>query len=179
MSEYKAIPEAEDCSPTPRTTGFTNGDEVLAQLHYPKEYKSQESVRERPSSGVCGEWYERPLLQLLEVGSRQDKYGNIINRLQEDQSEVPAKMHLDMCLSRFSRTPSSAGPTLSVLATDFLWYTALWPLIFVTSVPGFGQSVCSGLWASFACVTQDVIFCDFVCVFFVFSSYSRLVLLET
>ena len=45
-----------------------------------------------------------------------------------------------------------------------------------TSVPGLRWSV---KWASFACVTQDAIFCDFVCVFFVFSSYSRLVLLKT
>ena len=36
------------------------------------------------------------------------------------------------------------------------------------SVPGLRWSVWSSLWASFACVTQDVIFYDFVCVFFVF-----------
>ena len=61
-SEYKAIPEAEDCSPTPSTTGFAKEDEVLAYLRYPKEYKSQENVGERPSSGVSGELYERPLI---------------------------------------------------------------------------------------------------------------------
>ena len=48
-----------------------------------------------------------------------------------------------------------------------------------TSVLGSSWSVWSGLWASFACVTQDAIFCNFVCVFFVFSSYSGLVLLKT
>ena len=32
---------------------------------------------------------------------------------------------------------------------------------------------------SFACVTQNAIFCGFFCVFFVFSSYSGLVLLKT
>ena len=40
---------------------------------------------------------------------------------------------------------------------------------------GFGQPHRA---ASFACVTQDAIFYDFVCVFFVFSSNSGLVLLE-
>ena len=47
------------------------------------------------------------------------------------------------------------------------------------SVPGSSWSVWSVRWVSFACVTQDVIFCDFVCVFFVFSSYSGLVLLKS
>ena len=37
-----------------------------------------------------------------------------------------------------------------------------------TSVPGSSWSVWSIRWASFACVTQDVIFYDFVCAFFVF-----------
>ena len=48
-----------------------------------------------------------------------------------------------------------------------------------TLVPGLRWSVWSGLWSSFACVTQDAIFCEFVCVFFVFSFYSGLVLLKT
>ena len=47
------------------------------------------------------------------------------------------------------------------------------------SVLGLRWSVWSVKWASFACVTQDAIFCDFVCIFFVFSSYSGLVLLKT
>jgi hypothetical protein len=33
------------------------------------------------------------------------------------------------------------------------------------SVPGLGWLVWSGLWASFACVMQDAIVCDFVCMF--------------
>src|SRR6185503_2205348 len=45
------------------------------------------------------------------------------------------------------------------------------------SVPGLHWSVWSVRWATFSCVTQDAIFCDFVCVFFVFSSYSGLVFL--
>ena len=47
------------------------------------------------------------------------------------------------------------------------------------SVPGSGWLVWSVRWVSFGYVTQDVIFYDFVCVFFVFSSYSGLVLLKT
>jgi hypothetical protein len=46
------------------------------------------------------------------------------------------------------------------------------------SEPGLGWSVWSVWWASFACVTQDAIFCGFICVFFVFSSYFGLVLLK-
>ena len=40
-------------------------------------------------------------------------------------------------------------------------------------VTGLGWSVWSGLRASIACIMQDEIVCDFVCVFVVFSSYSR------
>ena len=56
-------------------------------------------------------------------------YGNISHRLQEDKISLPSKMHLDRCLSRFGRTPGSAGPTLSPLATASLWYTAWWVLM--------------------------------------------------
>ena len=69
---------------------------------------------------MCGESGGRPLLYLLEVGSCQDKYGNIRNRLQDDQSDLPAKVHLDRRLSRFGRTMGSTGPTLAALATAFL-----------------------------------------------------------
>ena len=81
------------------------------------------------------------------------------NRHQEDQNRLPAKILLDGLQVGFGRTPGSAGPTLPPLATVLLWYTVRW--------------------ASFACVTQDAIFYDFVCVFFVFSFYSGLVLLKT
>ena len=73
---------------------------------------------------------------------------------------LPAKMHQDGSQGRFGhRHPSCVclvGPDVG------------------TSVPGSSWSVWSGLWASFACVTQDAIFC----VFFVFSSYSGLVLVN-
>ena len=47
------------------------------------------------------------------------------------------------------------------------------------SVPGFGWSVWSGLWALFPCVMQNAIICDFVCIFIVFSSYFWLVSLQS
>ena len=88
-------------------------------------------------------------------------------------------MHLDGKWARFGRPMGSAGPTSSPQAIDFAWVTARWVLFSDMSVPGFVWSVCSDMWASFGYVTQDAIFCDFVCIFFVFSSYSGLVLLKT
>ena len=100
-------------------------------------------------------------------------YGNIANRLLEDQINLSAKIHLDEKQGRFGRphfTTSGRRPSLvhCLVGPDVRW-----------SVPGLGRSVWSGLWASFACVMQDAIFYDFICVFFVFSSYSGLVLLKT
>ena len=88
-------------------------------------------------------------------------------------------MHRDGRWARFGRLMGLAGPTSTPLATDLLWYTALWVLFSDTSVPGFDWSVCSDMCASFVYFTQDAIFYDFVCIFFVFSSYSGLVLLKT
>ena len=73
----------------------------------------------------------------------------------------PPKLSLSLC------HVGLAEPLWPPLATAFLWYTAWWVLM--------SDGRC---WGSFACVTQDAIFCDFVCVFFVFSSYSGLVLLK-
>ena len=95
---------------------------------------------------------------------------------------VSAKINMETFITTFRRIrvifppkytwngvfPGSAGPTLAALATAFLWYTAWWVLM--------SDGRC---WGSFACVTQDAIFCDFVYVFFVFSSYSGLVLLKS
>ena len=75
------------------------------------------------------------------------KYGNIDNCHQEDKSESPAKMHLDGCTSRFSRTYSSAGPTLLILAPPFVLDTAWWAPILCMSVPGLCTSVFSVKWA--------------------------------
>ena len=111
---------------------------------------------------------------------------------------VPAKINMEMFITAFRRirvifppkctwTGVSPGSDEPRVRPAPLWQ--LWPPPFSvhclvgpcvdTSVPGLRWSVWSGLWASFACVTQDAIFCDFVYVFFVFSSYSGLVLLKT
>ena len=45
-------------------------------------------------------------------------------------------------------------------------------------VPGLCTSVFYVKWAHLAAVTQDAIFCGFICVFFVFLSYFRLVSLQ-
>ena len=56
-------------------------------------------------------------------------YGNVANRLLEDQINLPAKMHLDGKQGWFGRTTGSAGPTSPPLATVLLWYTAWWVLM--------------------------------------------------
>ena len=79
---------------------------------------------------VCVECVERgPLYSALRSVPAKVIHGNTENRLQEDQDRLPAKMHMDRCLSRFGRTMGSAGPTLPSLATAFLWYTAWWVLM--------------------------------------------------
>ena len=56
-------------------------------------------------------------------------FGNVANRLLEDQINLPAKMHLDGKQGWFGRTTSSAGRTSPPLATVLLWYTAWWVLM--------------------------------------------------
>ena len=75
-------------------------------------------------------------------------------------------------------SPGSADPPLPPLPTVFCRVAVRWVLFSDMSVPGFVWSVCSDMWASFGCVTQDAIFCDFICVFIVFSSYSGFMLLK-
>ena len=124
---------------------------------------------------VCVEWERRGLFYSLErLVPTISSYENVLNRHLEDHIKLPAKMHLDGNQVRFGQTHGLAGPTLAPLATTFLRVSAWWALMSVRRCWGW-----SGLWASFACVTQDAIFCHFVCVFFVFSSYSGLVLLKT
>ena len=97
----------------------------------------------------------------------------MVNRLQEDKIELLAKTQPRWLTGGVGRPPLGDifhRPSLvhCLVGPDVRW-----------SVPGLGWSVWSGLWASFACVTQDAIVCDFVCAFVVFSSYSRLVLLKS
>ena len=102
-----------------------------------------------------------------------NKYGNVDNHLLEDKYDVPAKTQRESLPCGVGRPPMAASGHrlrlgLCLVGPDIRW-----------SVLGLGWSVWSGLWASFASVTQDAIVCDFVCVFIVFSSYSGLVLLKS
>ena len=104
-------------------------------------------------------------------------HGNMPNRHQKDKISLPAKMNLDRCLSGFGRTPDLADPWFGRphLAASGHCLSLVHCLVgpdVGTSVLGLRWSVWSGLWASFACVTLDAIFCNFVCVLFVLSSYS-------
>ena len=56
-------------------------------------------------------------------------YGNVANRLLEDQINLPAKINLDGKQGRFVRTTGSDSPTSPPLATVLLWYTAWWVLM--------------------------------------------------
>ena len=110
---------------------------------------------------------------MLEVGSHQPLHGNIPNRPLEDKISLPAKNQRENLTSGVSRPLVAASghrPSLvhCLVGPDVRW-----------SVLGLGWSVWTVRWASFALVTQDAIFRYFVCVFFVFSSYSGLVLLKS
>jgi len=99
-------------------------------------------VRERLLQVVC--------LECVVRGLSYSAWGRFPPRLymetfETDQINLPAKMHLDWCLSRFGRTPGSAGLTLPPLANAFLWYTAWWVLMSDGRCRGFvGQFGLSG-----------------------------------
>ena len=129
---------------------------------------------------VCVECVEGgPLYSLDRSVRTKTIHGNTDNRLQEDQIRLPAKMHLDGSPGRFGRTMGSAGPTLAPLATVFLRVSAWWVLMLVrrcrVPVGRFGQS--GGPLLHVLRRTRSSV--TFVCVFFVFSCYSGLVLLKT
>ena len=87
---------------------------------------------------VCVECVEGgPLYSSLRLVPTKSIHGNTENRLQEDQNRLPAKMHLNRCLSRLGKTTGSAGPTLVALATAFLLVTIWWALILVCQCRGF------------------------------------------
>ena len=65
----------------------------------------------------------------------------------------------------------SAGPWVPPLAPPFVLDTAWWAPNLCMSVPGLCTSVFYVKWAHLASVMQDTIFCGFICIFFVFSSY--------
>ena len=92
---------------------------------------------------MCGVSGVRTLIYLLEVGFRQDKYENIINRLQEDKIKLPAKTqreNLPCGVGLPLVATSGHRPSLvhCLVGPDVRW-----------SVPGIGWSVWSGLWALF------------------------------
>ena len=69
---------------------------------------------------VCVKCVERgPLYSALRSVPTKVIHGNAVNRLQEDQNRLPAKMHLDRCLPRFGRTPGSAEPSLNPVQVHF------------------------------------------------------------
>ena len=83
-------------------------------------------------------------------------YGNVANRLLEDQINLSAQMHLDGKLGRFGRT------TLPPLATVLLWYTAWWVLMSDGRCRGLvGRFGLSG-GPFFVNETQVPIFCAFL-----------------
>ena len=95
------------------------------------------------------------------------------NRHWEDRIKLPAKNQCETLTWGVGRPLVAASghrPSLvhCLVGPDVRW-----------SVPGFGWSVWSGLWALFPCVMQNAIICDFVCIFIVFSSYFQLVFLQS
>ena len=106
-------------------------------------------------------------------------HGNTENRLQEDKDQpsrknAPGQVPVHVRSNHgFSRPHFAASGHRLSLVHYLVGHDV------GMSMPGLRWSVWSGLWASFACVMLDVIFCDFVCVLFVFSSYSGLLLLKT
>ena len=107
------------------------------------------------------------------------KYGNTGHRLQEDKDDLPAKARTIWRQHGAGRPQGSAGPRAPPLAPPFVLDTARWAPILCMSVPGLCTLVFFVKWAHLASVTRDAIFCGFSCVFFLFSSYSGLVLLES
>ena len=104
---------------------------------------------------MCGENGGRPLILPFRSVPAISKHENIINRLQEDRIKVPVKSQPEWLTCGVGRPPLAAighRPSLvhCLVGPDVRW-----------SVPGFGWSVWSGLWASFAHVTQDTIVYDF------------------
>ena len=95
------------------------------------------------------------------------------NRPLEDKISLPAKNQWENLTSGVGRPLDAASDHRPSLVQCLVGPDVRW------SVPGLGWSVWTVRWAPFALATQDAIFCDFDCVYFVFSSYSGLVLLKS
>ena len=107
------------------------------------------------------------------------KYGNTGHRLQEDKDDLPAKARSIWRQHGAERSRGSAGPRVLHLAPPFIRDTTRWALILCMSMPGLCTSVFFVKWAHHASVMHDAISCGFSCIFFVFSSYFRLVSLQS
>ena len=106
---------------------------------------------------------EGPLYSLERSVPAISLYGNIANRLLEDQINLPTKMHLDGKQGWFGRphfTASGNRPSLvhCLVGPDVRW-----------SVLGLGWLVWSVRWAHFVSETQVAIFCAFLVRSLVFS----------
>ena len=109
----------------------------------------------------------------------RNKYGNIWEPPYVDKIILPAKTRVIWRQHGAGQLCGSAGPRVAPLAPPFVLDTARWAPILCMSVPGLCTLVFFVKWAHLASVTRDAIFCGFSCVFFLFSSYSGLVLLES
>ena len=103
-----------------------------------------------------------PLYSLDRSVPAKTTHGNTENRLQEDQHRLPTKVYLDGSQGRFGQphlgAPGHRLPLCVCLVGPHVG----------TSVSGSSWLVWSGLWASFACVTQDAICLCILRVFFLF-----------
>ena len=85
------------------------------------------------------------------------------NRPLEDKIKLPAKTQPHWLTGGVGRPPFAASGNRPSLVHGLVGPDVRW------SVPGLGWSVWSGLWASFAHVTQDTIVCVFrLCIHRVF-----------
>ena len=106
-------------------TGFAKEMKYLPSSTTLRSTSHNESERERLLRVVCVvKVVGGPLYSLERSVPGISLYGNVANRLLEDQISLPAKMHLDGTQGGFGRTTGLAGPTLLPLATVLLWYTA-------------------------------------------------------
>ena len=109
----------------------------------------------------------------------RNKYGNIWEPPYVDKISLPAKARAIWCQSGAGWPRGLVGTQVPPLAPPFVLDTARWAPNFCMSVLGLCTSVFYVKWAHLASVMQDAIFCGFICVFFVFSSYFWLVSLQS
>ena len=126
--------------------------------------------------GVCCEGWGRPLFIAQEgrfpLELNMETLDTAFGRI---RTIFPPKMMPNGA----GRPCGLAGPWVPLLVPPFILDTAWWAPNLCMSVPGLCTSVFYVKWAHLASVTYDEIFCGFICVFFVFSSYFWLVSLQS